>query len=116
MSRRKLPWTRILRIIGFATIYFCIFVASALFFLLKSYSGSSELAGYLQNPWAALRTIFDYIFFEVPRNPLLMLTLFILMLQSLVLGFVTDWVLRVLLKKRKTKTTRVTNTVFTISE
>ncbi len=76
-----------------------IYVTSSVFFLIGSYSGSSELAQYLQNPWFALLTIF--IFYELPRNPLLTLTFFILMVDSFILGFVTDWGLRLLLRKKK---------------
>lgn len=98
MSQRRI---RVFRIIGFATIYFFIFIASAIYFLIQSHPGSSQLSWYLQNPWVALRTIFDYIFFEAPQNPLLMFTILLLILQSLVLGFATDWVSHILLKRRK---------------
>jgi hypothetical protein len=101
-----LRWIRILRIFGFAAIYFFIFAFSAVYLAIQSFSGSSELAWYIQNPLIALRTMLDYIFFELPRNPLVMLALFALILQSLALGFVTDWVLRLFirhLQRRKVK-------------
>jgi hypothetical protein len=94
-----LHWIRILRIFGFATIYFFIFAFSAVYFAIKSLSASSELAGYIQNPLIALSTMLDYVFFELPRSPLMMLTLFTLILQSLALGFVTDWVIRLLMRR-----------------
>lgn len=97
-GKSKIRW---IRVFGFATVYFFIYVTSSVFFLIGSYSGSSELAWYLQNPWFALRTTFSFIFYELPRNPLLMLTLFILMANSFILGFVTDWGLRLLLRKKK---------------
>jgi hypothetical protein len=107
-----LQWIRILRIFGFAAIYFFIFAFSAVYFAIKSLSGSSELAGYIQNPLIALRTVLDYVFFELPRNPLMMLTLFTLILQSLALGFVTDWVFRLLMRHfqlRKKKQEKLIN-------
>jgi len=91
----KMRWTRVLVL---ATFYFFIYVASAVLFLIKSYSGSSELAWYLQNPWIALRTIFGFILFELPQSPLLILTLFVVILQSFILGFITEWGLRILVR------------------
>jgi len=100
---------RWIRVLGFATVYFFMYVTSAVFFLIKSHSGSSELAWYLQNPWLALHTIFSFILYELPRNPLLMLTLFTIILNSFILGFITDWILRILkkhllLRKNKQRT------------
>jgi len=102
----KMRWIRVL---VFAAIYFFLCVISVVFFMIKSYSGSSELTWYLQNPWIALRTIFGFILSELPRSPLLMFTLFTLILNSLILGFITDWVFRILkryilLRKRKRRT------------
>ena len=87
-----------MRILVLATVYFFVYIASAVLFLIKSHSGSSELSWYLQNPWIALRTIFDFILSDLPRNPLLILTLFILILQSFILGFITEWGLRILVR------------------
>ena len=89
---------RWIRVLFLATIYFFIYVASAVLFMIKSYSSSSELAWYLQNPWGALRTIFGFILFELPQSPLLMLALFIIILQSFILGFITEWGLRILMR------------------
>ena len=91
----KIRWIRVLVL---ATTYFFIHVASAFLFMIKSYSSSSELAWYLQNPWIALRTIFSFILFEVPQSPLLMLTLFVIILQSFILGFITEWGLRIFMR------------------
>jgi len=102
----KMRWMRVL---VFASIYFFLCAISVVFFMIKSYSGSSELTWYLQNPWIALRTIFGFILSELPRSPLLMFTLFTLILNSLILGFITDWVFRILkryilLRKKKRRT------------
>jgi hypothetical protein len=87
-GKSKMRWIRVL---GFATIYFFIYVISAVFFIIKSHVGSSELTWYLQHPWIALRTIFD----ELTRSPLLMFLLLIMIISSFILGFVTDWVLHI---------------------
>ncbi|MFQ6064373.1 MAG: hypothetical protein ACE5L6_02750 [Candidatus Bathyarchaeia archaeon] len=97
----KMRWIRVL---VFAAIYFLIYVFSAVYFMVRTYSGTSELTWYLQHPWIALHTIFG----ELIRSPLLMLSLFLMMLQSFILGFVTDWALRTIrkhirLKKRNPK-------------
>jgi hypothetical protein len=94
-----LQWIRIFRIFGFAALYFSIFAFSTVYFMIKSLSGSSEFAWYVQNPLVALRTVLDYVFFELPQSPFLMLALFALILQSLALGFVTDWVIRLLIRR-----------------
>jgi len=87
---------RWIRVLGFATIYFFVYVISAILFMIKSLSDSSQITGYLQyylqNP---LKTIL-IMFAELTQSPLLMLTLFIVILNSFILGFVTDWVFRVL--------------------
>jgi len=105
---RSVDKTRWIRVLVFASIYFFLYAVSVVFFMINSYAGSSELTWYLQNPWIALRTIFDFVLFELPRSPLLMFTLFTLILNSLILGFITDWVFRILkryilLRKRKPK-------------
>lgn len=99
--------TRWIRVLVFATIYFFIFVISAVSFMLKSYSEvqPAELTWYLQHPWIASRAILR----ELIQSPLLMLSLFLMILYSFVLGFVTDWVMGILkryilLRKRKRET------------
>lgn len=88
---------RWIRVIGFASIYFFIDVASMVFVTIQSLAGSPDLTWYLEHPWATILTVFA----ELARSPLLMLTFLILVLQSFILGFLTDWVLRVLRGKRK---------------
>jgi len=88
---------RWIRILGFATIYFSIYVISAVFETIKSLAGSPELTWYLQNPSATLfKTSVEILFVELPRNPLLMLTLLTLVADSFLLGFATDWALHIL--------------------
>jgi len=95
----KVRWIRVL---SFATIYFFIYVISfTVYFLyliklhLTVYSFTLEYL--LQNPWVAFRIIFR----ELTRSPL---SLFIIILCSFIMGFITDWILRILLRKRKQKT------------
>lgn len=95
-SMDKMRWMRVLVL---ATFYFFIYVASAVLFMIKLYSGSSELAWYFRNPWIALRTIFNFILSELPQNPLFILTLFVIILQSFILGFITEWGLRILVRQ-----------------
>ncbi len=102
-GKSKIRW---IRVFGFATVYFFIYVTSSVFFMIGPYSCFSELAWYLQNPWFALRMIFSFILYELPRSPMLMLTLFIFIANSFILGLVTDWGLRLLLRKRKQKINR----------
>jgi len=89
---------RWIRVLFLTTIYFFIYVASIIYFTIKSLPPTSEYSWYFQDPWIALRTIFGFILFELPQNPLFMLTLFVIILQSFILGFLTEWGLRVLMK------------------
>ncbi|MEM1582833.1 MAG: hypothetical protein QXK89_10065 [Candidatus Bathyarchaeia archaeon] len=90
-------WIRILRVFGFATIYFLIYAISAISFAIRSLSGSSQISiqCFLQDP---LKTFFT-AFAELSRSPILTLTLFAIIAQSLVLGFVTDLFLTTFLRR-----------------
>jgi len=92
---------RWIRVLGFATIYFFLFVISAILFMIKSLSGSSQITEYfqyyIQNPLKIILIMFA----ELTQSPLLMLTLLSLILLSLILGFITDQVLHILLRKRQ---------------
>jgi len=93
-----MPWKRVL---GFAAIYFFIYVILfAIYFLfliqLHMTVYSYTLDWVLLNPRLAL----DIIFTELTRNPL---SLFIIILCPFILGFITDWGLRILMKTRFTR-------------
>ena len=95
----RMRWVRVL---GFAAIYFSIYVASAVFATIASLRGSAELEWYLKNPLIALLSILG----ELIRSPLMILTLLSLLLSSFALGLITDWLVRILerrirLRKRK---------------
>jgi len=97
-EKSKRQWTKVLL---FAAVYLLVQVISVVFFTI-GHIPSSELSWYLQRPWQTLTTML----FELIRNPLLMLSLLTMMLESFVLGVVTDWVLstlrrRILLWRRK---------------
>jgi len=83
--------TRWMRVFGFATIYFFIYVISfAICFLyliwahMTVYSFTLEWLFHHDFPWFALRIILR----ELTRNPL---SLFIVTVCSFIVGFVTDW-------------------------
>jgi len=97
-EKSKRQWTKVL---VFAAIYLLVQVISVVFFTIE-HIPSSELSWHLQNPWQTLNAIL----FELVRSPLLMLSLLTMILESFVLGLVTDWVLsalrrRILLWRRK---------------
>jgi len=83
-------------VLGFATIYFFTYATSIVYFTTKSLPPTPEYSWYFQDPWTALRTILSYALFELPRSPLMMLSIFTIAAKSFILGFMTDWVLRVL--------------------
>jgi len=88
---------RWIRIVAFAIIYFSIYVISAVFKTIESLVGSPELTWYLENPSATLfKTSVKILFVELPRNFLLMPMLLTLVVNSFLLGFVTDWALYIL--------------------
>ena len=89
----KMRW---IRVFVFATVYFCIYATSIVYFTIQSLSGIPEYSWYFRDPWIALRTIFSYALFEVPQSPLMMLSLFTIIAKSFFLGFITDWGLRIL--------------------
>ncbi len=78
-------WTRIL---GFATVYFFILFIHFVFFIIRTYIGTPEVAWYFQHPLEGLRTII----FELSHNPILIIPFFLMALYALIFGFVTDLV------------------------
>jgi len=90
-----------IRVLGSATVYFFIYAISIVYFTIRSLPPTPEYSWYFRDLWIALRTIVSYALFEVPRSPLMMLSLFTVMAKSLFLGFVTDWGLRILKRRRE---------------
>jgi len=91
------------RVLGFATVYFFIYAISIVYFTIRSLPATAEYSWYFRDPWIALRTVVNYALFEVPRSPLMMLSLSTIIAKSLFLGFVTDWGLRILERRRERK-------------
>jgi hypothetical protein len=90
---------RWIRVLGFATIYFFIYLISFIIHFLYSlgshmtvYSFTLEWLFYHDFPWFALRIILT----ELTRNSL---SILIAILCSFILGFTTDWVLRTLKRR-----------------
>jgi len=90
---------RWIRVLGFATIYFLIYVISfTVYFLyligshMTVYSFDLTWLFYHDFPWFALRIIFR----ELAGGPL---SLFIMIPCSFILGFMTDWVFRILKRR-----------------
>jgi len=87
---------RWISVLIFAIIYFSIYATSIIYFTIQSLPKTPEYSWYFRDPWTALHTMFSYALFEVPRSPLMMLSLFAIIAKSFFLGFITDWGLRIL--------------------
>jgi hypothetical protein len=85
---------RWIRVLGFATVYFSIYVALFVYSTI-THMDPYDLTYLLQNPWIAPYAILGWLI----RNLVLILTFFTLMLYSFIYGFITDWVLRTLKKR-----------------
>lgn len=90
-----MQWSRSLKVTFFAVAYFLAYLASFVFYMTREYAGDLGMTWYFQHPLEALRMMIH----ELVHNPLLILPLTLMILWSLVLGFMTDLML-ILIKKR----------------
>ena len=100
-GKNEMRWMRVL---GFATIYFFIYIISLTIYFLYLIESHMTVYSYtltwvLMHPELAIRIMF----MELTRTPL---SISIVILCSFILGFATDWVLRnlkrhILLRKRE---------------
>lgn len=76
----------LVRVLCFSTFYFLLFLVNVLVFTLNRYAGSAEAAYYAHHPFEA----FLAMFFELSRNPVLILGLLQILAYSFTLGFATE--------------------------